>query len=202
MVPSHEFLRSDTSAEFGGKSGTDFEQARGAIAMDFELSDDQRGFQATARAFATDRFAPNAARWDEERHFPVAELREAAALGFAAIYVGEEFGGSGLKRVGGGIIFEELAAGCTSSSAFLTIHNMACWMIDRFGNEAQRRRFLPDLCRMDRLASYCLTEPGSGSDAASLKTSARREGDHYVVTGTKAFISGGGRSDLYLVMLR
>jgi len=170
--------------------------------MDFDLSDDQRGFQATARAFAADRFAPNAARWDEERHFPVAELKEAAALGFAAIYVGEEFGGSGLKRVDGAIIFEELAAGCASSAAFLSIHNMASWMIDRFGNEAQRRRFLPDLCRMARLASYCLTEPGSGSDAASLKTRARREGDHYVVNGTKAFISGGGRSDLYLVMLR
>ena len=114
----------------------------------------------------------------------------------------EGFGGSGLKRIDGAIIFEELAAGCTSSAAFLSIHNMACWMIDRFGNEAQRRRFLPDLCRMARLASYCLTEPGSGSDAASLKTSARREGDHYVVNGTKAFISGGGRSDLYVIMLR
>jgi len=172
------------------------------MTMGFELSDDQRSFQATAREFAARRFAPNAARWDEERHFPVAELREAAALGFAAIYVGEGFGGSGLKRIDGAIIFEELAAGCTSSAAFLSIHNMACWMIDRFGNEAQRRRFLPDLCRMARLASYCLTEPGSGSDAASLKTSARREGDHYVVNGTKAFISGGGRSDLYVIMLR
>jgi alkylation response protein AidB-like acyl-CoA dehydrogenase len=170
--------------------------------MDFDLNDDQRSFQATARDFAARRLAPNAARWDEERHFPVAELREAASLGFAAIYVGEEFGGSGLKRVDGTIIFEELAAGCASSAAFLSIHNMASWMIDRFGNEAQRRRFLPDLCPMARLASYCLTEPGSGSDAAALKTSARREGDHYVVNGTKAFISGGGRSDLYAIMLR
>ena len=170
--------------------------------MDFDLSDDQRGFQMVARDFATRRFAPNAARWDEERHFPVDELREAAALGLAAIYVGEEFGGSGLKRLDAAIVFEELAAGCTSSAAFLSIHNMAAWMIDRFGSEAQRRRFLPDLCSMGHLVSYCLTEPGSGSDAASLKTSARRVGDHYVVNGTKAFISGGGRSDLYVIMLR
>src|SRR5271163_1748076 len=189
-------------AEFGRKSVHRFDAGRRPIAMDFDLSDDQRGFQATARAFAADRFAPNAARWDEERHFPVAELREAAALGFAAIYVGEEFGGSGLKRVDGAIIFEELAAGCTSSAAFLSIHNMASWMIDRFGNDAQRRRFLPKLTTMEHIASYCLTEPGSGSDAASLKTRALREGDHYVLNGSKAFISGAGTSDIYVCMVR
>jgi len=170
--------------------------------MDFELSEEQRGFQATARDFAARRFAPQAARWDEEKHFPVAEMREAAALGFAAIYVGEEFGGSGLKRVDAALIFEELAAGCTSTAAYLSIHNMAAWMVDRFGDAALRRRLLPDLCSMRRIASYCLTEPGSGSDAAALRTRARREGDHYVVDGSKAFISGAGHSDLYLVMLR
>jgi len=170
--------------------------------MDFDLSDDQRGFQATARAFAADRFAPNAARWDEERHFPVAELKEAAALGFAAIYVGEEFGGSGLKRVDGAIIFEELAAGCASSAAFLSIHNMASWMIDAYGNGAQRRKWLPRLCTMELLASYCLTEPGSGSDAAALRTRAVRDGDHYVLNGQKQFISGAGAGDLYVVMVR
>ena len=170
--------------------------------MDFELSEEQRGFQATAREFAARRFAPQAARWDEERHFPVEEMREAAALGFAAIYVGEEFGGSGLKRIDAALIFEELAAGCTSTAAYLSIHNMASWMVDRFGDPALRRRLLPDMCSMRRIASYCLTEPGSGSDAASLRTRARRDGDHYVVDGGKAFISGAGRSDLYLVMLR
>jgi alkylation response protein AidB-like acyl-CoA dehydrogenase len=170
--------------------------------MDFELSEDQRAFQATARDFARRRFAPNAARWDEAHHFPAEELREAATLGFGGIYVDEALGGSGLKRLDAALIFEELAAGCTSTAAFISIHNMAAWMIDRYGSAAQRARLLPGLCKMERFASYCLTEPGSGSDAAALKTRARREGDHYVVDGSKAFISGAGRSDLYLIMVR
>lgn len=170
--------------------------------MLFELSDDQRAIQETARRFATDRMLPNAARWDEEKHFPVDELREAAALGFGGIYVRDDVGGSGLSRLDAAIIFEELAAGCTSTAAYISIHNMAAWMIDRFGSEEQRRRYLPGLCSMESFASYCLTEPNAGSDAASLQTRAVDAGDHYVLNGTKAFISGGGRSDIYVCMVR
>ncbi|HEY1260321.1 MAG TPA: acyl-CoA dehydrogenase family protein [Stellaceae bacterium] len=170
--------------------------------MDFELSDEQKAFCEAARDFAREDWLPQAPGWDERGEFPVAALRRAAALGFAAIYVGEEFGGSGLGRVDAAIVFEELAAACPSTAAFLSIHNMASWMIDRFGTAAQRARFLPSLTRMDRLASYCLTEPGSGSDAAALATRARRDGDDYVLNGTKAFISGGGESDLYVAMVR
>ncbi len=170
--------------------------------MDFTLTEEQRAIRETAREFAEREFRPNAARWDEEQIFPVDALRQAAALGFAGIYVGEDVGGSGLGRVDSTLIFEELAAGCVSTSAYLSIHNMAAWMIDRFGNEAQRRRFLPRLASMAHFASYCLTEPGAGSDAASLKARAVRQGDHYVIDGAKAFISGGGTSDIYVCMLR
>ncbi len=170
--------------------------------MDFALNDDQRAIQDAARKFSAQRLKPQAARWDEERHFPVAEMREAAGLGFAALYVREKSGGSGLTRMDAALVFEELAAGCTSTAAFLSIHNMASWMIDRFGDEALRRRFLPRLCPMRIVASYCLTEPGSGSDAASLRTRARREGDTYVLDGSKAFISGGGAADIYVCMVR
>jgi alkylation response protein AidB-like acyl-CoA dehydrogenase len=170
--------------------------------MDFALSEDQRAIQDAARRFSAQRLKPQAARWDEEKHFPVAELREAAGLGFAAIYVREKSGGSGLTRIDAALVFEELSAGCTSTAAFLSIHNMVSWMIDRFGDEGLKRRFLPRLCPMQIVASYCLTEPGSGSDAASLRTKARREGDHYVLDGTKAFISGGGASDIYACMVR
>ena len=170
--------------------------------MEFSLTEEQRAIQETARAFAEREFRPNAARWDEECIFPVDALRAAAALGFAGIYVGEDVGGSGLGRLDAALIFEELAAGCVSTSAYLSIHNMAAWMIDRFGNEAQRRRFLPKLMSMEHFASYCLTEPGAGSDAAALKARARRDGDHYVIDGAKAFISGGGTSDVYVAMLR
>jgi len=170
--------------------------------MDFSLSDEQRAFQDTARNFAREEWLPHAPGWDERQEFPVAALRRAAALGFAAIYVGEEYGGSGLGRVDAAIIFEELAAACPSTAAYLSIHNMASWMIDRFGTAGQRARFLPKLTCLDDLASYCLTEPGSGSDAAALATRAVRDGDHYVVNGTKAFISGGGASDLYVAMVR
>ena len=171
--------------------------------MQFELTADQQAMRDMARAFAAEALAPNAAQWDETGFFPVDKLREAAALGLASIYVREEVGGSGLTRLDAAILFEELAAGCTSTAAYLSIHNMVSWMIDAFGDEAQRHRWLPDLCTMRRLASYCLTEPGSGSDAASLRTTARAEGNStYVLDGSKAFISGAGASDLYLVMCR
>ena len=170
--------------------------------MDFALSEDQRAIEDAARAFAEAELAPNAARWDEEKYFPVETLRAAAALGFAGIYIGEDVGGSGLSRLDASIIFETLARGDVSSAAFLSIHNMASWMIDRFGSDELRRRYLPKLTSMDFIASYCLTEPGAGSDAAALRTSARREGDTYVINGAKAFISGGGVSDVYVVMAR
>jgi alkylation response protein AidB-like acyl-CoA dehydrogenase len=170
--------------------------------MDFDLSDEQRAFEETARQFARDDWLPYAPGWDEREEFPEEALRRAAALGFAGIYVKDEFGGSGLSRLDATIIFEELAAACVSTAAYLSIHNMAAWMIDRFGNAAQRARFLPRLMNMEHFASYCLTEPGSGSDAAALATTARRDGDDYVLNGSKAFISGGGRSDIYLVMVR
>ncbi|MGE0061918.1 MAG: acyl-CoA dehydrogenase family protein [Xanthobacteraceae bacterium] len=170
--------------------------------MDFDLTDDQRAFQSTARAFAHDEMMPHAKDWDEGEIFPVAALRKAAELGFGGIYVKDDVGGSALTRLDAAIIFEELAQGCTSTAAYISIHNMAAWMIDAFGNDDQRRRFLPKLCTMEHFASYCLTEPGAGSDAASLATKARRDGDTYVLDGAKAFISGGGRSDIYVVMAR
>ncbi len=170
--------------------------------MDFTLSDDQRAIQDMARAFAAAELAPNSARWDEEKHFPVDVMRQAAALGFGGIYVQEDVGGSGLKRLDAAIIFEELSRGDVAVAAFISIHNMASWMIDRFGSDALRRRFLPRLTTMELIASYCLTEPGSGSDAAALKTTAVRDGDHYVLNGSKAFISGAGVSDIYVVMCR
>ena len=170
--------------------------------MDFSLTEEQRAFQATARQFARDEMMPHVRAWDEQEIFPEDALRAAASLGFAGIYVKDDVGGSALNRLDAALIFEELAQGCTSTAAYLSIHNMVAWMIDRFGGETQRQRFLPKLCTMEHFASYCLTEPGSGSDAASLTTKARRDGDHYVLDGTKAFISGGGRSDLYLVMCR
>jgi alkylation response protein AidB-like acyl-CoA dehydrogenase len=170
--------------------------------MDFELSQEQRAIEDTARSFARTEMMPHARDWDEKAIFPVETLRKAAALGFAAINVGEEFGGSALSRLDATIIFEQLAQGCTSTAAYISIHNMVAWMIDAFGAPDQRERFLPALCRMEHFGSYCLTEPDSGSDAASLKTRARRHGEQYVLDGAKAFISGGGVSDLYLVMAR
>jgi alkylation response protein AidB-like acyl-CoA dehydrogenase len=170
--------------------------------MDFQLNEDQQAIQDAARAFAAAELAPHSARWDEEEVFPVNTLRAAAALGFAGIYVDPEVGGSGLGRLDAAIIFEALAHGDVSTAAYLSIHNMASWMIDRFGSEALRARYLPRLTSMEMIASYCLTEPGSGSDAAGLRTTARRDGDHYVLNGSKAFISGAGVSDLYVVMVR
>jgi alkylation response protein AidB-like acyl-CoA dehydrogenase len=170
--------------------------------MDFTLSEDQRAIEDAARAFAAAELAPHAARWDEDKHFPVDVLRQAAALGFAGVYVREDVGGSALSRLDAVIVFEALAAGDVSSAAFLSIHNMASWMIDRFAADDLRRRYLPRLTTMELIASYCLTEPGAGSDAASLTTTARREGDDYVLDGAKAFISGAGTSDVYVVMAR
>ena len=170
--------------------------------MDFELSDDQRAFQELARDFAANEMTPFAAGWDEDCTFPVETLRKAAALGFAAIYVKGDVGGAGLSRLDGALIFEELAAGCASTAAYISIHNMVAWMVDAFGSDDQRRRWLPALARMDTFASYCLTEPGSGSDAAALTTRAARDGDSYVLNGAKAFVSGGSRSGLYMCMVR
>jgi alkylation response protein AidB-like acyl-CoA dehydrogenase len=171
--------------------------------MDFDLTEDQLAFQQTARAFARERLLPHAGRWDEERHFPAAELREAAALGFAALYVPEAHGGTGLSRLDAALIFEELAYADPSTAAFLSIHNMVAAMVSRFGNQEQRERFLPGIIAADQFVSYCLTEPGSGSDAAALKTRAVAEGNaQYRVNGSKAFISGGGIADLYVTMLR
>jgi alkylation response protein AidB-like acyl-CoA dehydrogenase len=170
--------------------------------MDFDLTEEQRAIQDTAHAFAHDEIVPFARQWDEDEVFPSDTLRKAAALGFAGIYVSADLGGSGLSRLDAALIFEELAQGCPSTAAYVSIHNMVAWMIDAYGSDELRRRFLPGLCSMATFGSYCLTEPESGSDAASLKTRAVRQGDHYVLDGTKAFISGGGVSDVYLVMTR
>jgi alkylation response protein AidB-like acyl-CoA dehydrogenase len=171
--------------------------------MDFGLSDEQRQMVEMVDAFAAERLAPNTGAWDRAAHFPVDVLREAAGLGLAGVFVDPDHGGSGLGRLDGALIFEGLAKGCVSTAAYLTIHNMVAAMIDRYGDADQRARWLPRLCAMDVIASYCLTEPGSGSDAAALKTTARADGDgHYVLNGSKAFISGAGASDLYAVMCR
>lgn len=170
--------------------------------MHFELTEDQRAFQEMARTFAAEELAPYAAEWDRTHFFPVETLRKAAALGLAGIYVKEDVGGSALTRLDAALVFEALSQGCTSTAAFLSIHNMASWMIDTFGTDLQRHRYLPRLTTMEIIASYCLTEPSAGSDAASLRTRAVRDGDHYVLNGSKAFISGGGVSDIYVCMVR
>ena len=170
--------------------------------MDFALTDDQRAIQDAARAFADAELAPHSAEWDETKHFPVDVMRHAAEMGFCGIYTGEEHGGMAFGRVEAAVIFEELSRGDVSTAAFISIHNMATWMIDRFGSDDLRSRYVPSLVTMERIASYCLTEPGSGSDAAALRTTARLDGDHYVLNGSKAFISGAGTSDVYVVMAR
>ena len=170
--------------------------------MDFALSEEQLAFRDAAQAFAVGELAPDAATWDEDSVFPVEALRAAAALGFAGLYVREDVGGAALSRLDAAIVLEELAAGCTSTAAYISIHNMAAWMIDAFGTDDQRRRFLPKLNTMEWFASYCLTEPEAGSDAAALVTRAERDGEDYVVNGAKAFISGAGAADVYLTMVR
>ena len=168
----------------------------------FDLTDDQREIQDLARRFTADRITPNAAEWDEHHIFPRDVIKEAAELGFAAIYVSEESGGIALGRLEAALIMEAMAYGCPSTSAFISIHNMAAWMIDRFGSQTVKDKYLPSLVTMDRLASYCLTEPGSGSDAAALKTRAVKDGDDWIVTGSKQFISGAGENEVYVCMVR
>ena len=168
----------------------------------FDLTDDQRQIQEMASQFTAAEITPNASEWDEKHIFPVATIRQAAELGFGAIYVSEASGGIGLGRLESALIMEAMAYGCPSTSAFISIHNMAAWMIDRFGSEEVKDRYLPSMIPMERMGSYCLTEPGSGSDASALKTKAVLDGDHYVVSGSKAFISGGGVNDIYVTMVR
>ncbi|GBN47347.1 Isobutyryl-CoA dehydrogenase, mitochondrial [Araneus ventricosus] len=166
------------------------------------LSEEQLQVQKIAQEFSSKEMFPNMAEWDEKEIFPVEILRKAAALGFGAIYSSEKYGGSGMTRLDASIIFEALSRGCVSTTAYITIHNMAVWMIDHYGNEEQKKKWLPKLSTMEHFASYCLTEPNSGSDAASLSTTAKKEGDYYILNGTKAFISGGGESDIYVLMAR
>jgi alkylation response protein AidB-like acyl-CoA dehydrogenase len=170
--------------------------------LDFSLTEDQQSIQRLALEFAQNELAPHAQEWDEKCHFPKPTLKKAAALGFSGIYVKDDIGGCDLSRLDAILIFESLSQGCVSTAAYLSIHNMVCWMMDHYGNEDQRKKWLPKLINMDHFSSYCLTEPGSGSDAASLKTKAVKDGDHYVLNGSKAFISGGGESDVYLCMVR
>src|SRR5499427_8247206 len=170
--------------------------------MQFTLNEDQLAVRDMAREFAAEKIAPHAVRWDEEKHFPVDVMREAASLGMGGIYIRDDVGGSAMTRFDAALIFEALATGCPTTSAFISIHNMASWMIDAYGNDSQRQKWLPKLCTMELLASYCLTEPGSGSDSAALRTRAVRNGDHYVLNGQKQFISGAGGGDLYVVMVR
>lgn len=167
-----------------------------------QLSEEQTAFYDMAKDFAVKKMAPNAEKWDEEKIFPIDTLRELAELGFGGIYVNPDLGGSGLSRLDSTLIFESLSHGCTSTAAFLSIHNMANWMIDSFGSSELKEGIVPDLCTMKKIASYCLTEAGAGSDAGNLKTKAVRDGDHYIVNGTKSFISGGGYSDVYVTMVR
>ena len=168
----------------------------------FSLTDDQLAIQEMAQRFTADNITPHAAEWDEKHIFPIDTIRQTAELGFGAIYVSEESGGIGLGRLEAALIMEAMAYGCPSTSAFISIHNMASWMIDRFGSKTVKEKYLPDLVTMDNIASYCLTEPSSGSDAAALKTTAMKNGDHYVVNGSKQFISGAGSNDIYVTMVR
>jgi len=168
----------------------------------FALDEEQIAVRDMARSFADEVFAPNALAWDEAKHFPVAEMRQAAALGMAGITIAEDVGGAGLSRLTAALIFEALATGCPTIAAYISIHNMVAWMIDAHGSEAQRRQWLPRLVTMELLGSYCLTEPGAGSDAAALSTRAVRDGNAYVIAGQKQFISGAGAGDLYVVMAR
>ena len=170
--------------------------------MDFELSDEQREFQQAARAFAEGELAPHAAHWDAESIFPVETIAKAGEMGFCGLYTPQRWGGLGLSRQDAAIVFEELAGGCTSTTAYITIHNMATWMLSRWGQEALCDEWVPAMAAGQKLASYCLTEPQSGSDAASLRTRAVRDGDFYVLDGTKAFISGAGQTDMLIVMAR
>jgi alkylation response protein AidB-like acyl-CoA dehydrogenase len=173
-----------------------------SVAAQFALDADQIAVRDMARAFADEVFAPKAIAWDEARHFPVAEMRQAAALGIGGVFVAEDVGGSGLSRLAAALIFEALATGCPTVAAYMSIHNMTAWLIDAFGTNAQRQQWLPRLCTMELLASYCLSEPGAGSDAAALAMRAVRDGGDYVLNGQKQFISGAGAGDLYVAFAR
>lgn len=170
--------------------------------MDFELSDEQRLFTDSARAFAARELTPHASDWDREHHFPIEVIRRAAEQGYLALYLREEDGGLGLSRLSSSLIFEQLAAGCVATTAYLTIHNMATWMLASFADQALKDAWLPGLINGQSLASYCLTEPDAGSDAANLRTRARRDGGDYVIDGSKCFISGAGSTDVLIVMAR
>ena len=170
--------------------------------MQFALDEEQTAVRDMARDFAAEKIAPFALKWDEDRHFPKDVMRAAAELGMGGIYIRDDVGGSAMTRFDAALIFEALATGCPTTSAFISIHNMASWMIDSYGSDTQRQKWLPRLCTMELLASYCLTEPGSGSDAAALRTKAVLDGDHYVLNGQKQFISGAGETDIYVVMVR
>lgn len=170
--------------------------------MNFNLTDDQIAFADTAKQFAEQALAPFAAMWDKEHIFPKATIQKAGELGFCALYTPEEAGGLGLSRLDSSIIFEQLAMGCTATTAMLTIHNMATWMVATWGSEAAKAKFCPTLVTGEHLASYCLTEPGSGSDAAAMRSSAKRDGEHYVLNGSKMFISGAGETEVLVVMAR
>ena len=174
----------------------------GILAVDFKLTEEQSEIQMLARSFSSREMAPFAAEWDDKCIFPSQMLKKAASLGFGGIYCSEDWGGAGLGRLESTIIFEELAAACPSTAAYLSIHNMAAWMLDQFGNDKQRRQWVSSLCSMELMSSYCLTEPNAGSDAASLQTKAKRDGSDYVINGSKAFISGGSVSDIYVCMVR
>lgn len=168
----------------------------------FALNEDERAITEMARDFADEYLAPNALEWDEQKHFPVDVLRKAGSLGMGGIYIGEDVGGSGLRRLDAVRIFEQLATGCPAIAAYISIHNMVAWMIDNYGNAEQRNHWLPRLTSMEWLGSYALTEPGVGSDAAALSTKAVRDGDDYLLTGVKQFISGAGSTDVYVIMAR
>ncbi len=170
--------------------------------MDFELNEDQLAFSEMARTFAENELQPHAGEWDQQQIFPVDVLRAAGELGFCGLYSHEDVGGLGLSRLDASIIFEQLAMGCTSTTAYITIHNMVAWMISEFGNEDTRQQWGPDLTSGQKLGSYCLTEPNAGSDAAHLKTTARQDGSDYILNGSKIFISGAGSSDCLVVMAR
>ena len=176
--------------------------ATGCMMTQFDLTDDQRQIQDMARRFTADAITPHAAEWDEKHIFPRDTIRAAAELGFGGIYVSEESGGIGLGRLESALIMEAMAYGCPSTSAFISIHNMAAWMIDRFGGQPVKDKYLPSMVPMEQMGSYCLTEAGSGSDAAALKTRAVKDGSDYLVTGSKQFISGGGENDIYVTMVR
>lgn len=166
------------------------------------LTEEQVMIQESAVNFAKTQLMPNAAEWDEKKHFPKDVIKQAADMGFAAIYVKDDVGGVGLGRIEASLIFEALATGCVGTSAYISIHNMCSWMIDSYGTEEQRQKFLPEMCTFDKFSSYCLTEPNSGSDAIAMKSFAEDKGDHFLLNGSKAFISGAGESDIYIVMCK